>query len=86
MDEYDIESMFFISYSWHVDAKFDDPDPSEFIPSQDFVFVICCVDGNELIPEYLQQVMHVFKVDDPPKAADPNSSENPEEDALAQVM
>ena len=39
-----------------------DPEVNEFIPSQEFVFIICS--NEEIVPEYCAEVMHVIKVTD----------------------
>ena len=66
-----------------LDTKLGDPDPSEFTPSPDFVFAICC-SAVEIIPTYISQVMHVFKVEDPP--LNDNSNLSPEDAALNEVL
>ena len=69
-------------YGARIDTKLGDPDPSEFAPSPDFVFVICC-SAVESIPAFISQTMHVFKVEDPP--LNDNSNLSPEDAALNEV-
>lgn len=59
-----------------------DPESEEYMPSQDFVFVICTVD-EEPIPPQLSAAMGVLKVVDNVQTEE--SGENPENDAMMQV-
>ena len=56
-----------------------DPELDEFIPSQDFVFIICV--NEPVVPPYVSSLMHVIQVEDSPSKD--QSSQQSEDDNIA---
>lgn len=71
---------------WHslLDANENDPPASECSISQDFVFIICCV-NDEPIPEIMQNSMWVFKVEDKAEVTSSAPAATDSDDPMSQV-
>ena len=66
-----------------VKPNLGDPELNEFIPSQEFVFIICIT--SDFIPPYISQKMHVIKVEDTSSSTNKAERTNDDEDPIADL-